>query len=686
MPPRKQTGGLKPASSGARYTRTHLTGATSQLKHPKPKKGEAAQARLENWNFTCNPLTDEERARNGRVRGRDLVSWNKPRMMEKCMLNFVYECMCNHVKIPWDQIAHRFHPGMSANALRQRFDRLRKELIAEGHLVPPNDITHASLYRGLVRANQNPIDGDLKTTRMVRYEEPFLDADFNLPDSTNFVHNPSTRVRAGRSDAESEPEEEPELPSSGEASDSEEASAGDESHAESEVEQSRENLAAESEEEPSPPPRRKRGRPRGSTKQPRPTIESEDEEPPMSVEKRRRSSRPATTVRKRYTYDIQDSDSDSQTMTKKRSISEAPEDCEGSDGSVRNKREQTPRQPKRSRRDHQDSPMPSGPHGLGCQELPSHSGLQAQAFGSQQAQMGLRPAPGSFCGNQVGSFNVSQSPPSMRMSTSRYPVRSQAPFQYDEHGRMVSTLASDPGPSDRYWGAGEFEELQRREIQRQMIQAAAYSQRLAQHAQGLGLQPLGFGLPPQTFPQSQQSFQQQPQRLAAQFGYSPTRMGRQILKSSAVLESQQQYPASFQRPVTKLEESILAASRSSVSDCGSANTGNHSNQVRAEGLAATTNDTATPVATEESDTIHVAGEDEVRTPVGSPMGPNDWNIEFPPSGTSGHTRTTDSVDNEVQEMLDASAAERIDEEPAADADLDLHKYLNFDPDAQDDVF
>ncbi|RYP48582.1 hypothetical protein DL768_005537 [Monosporascus sp. mg162] len=685
MPPRKQTAGLKPASSGARNTRTHLTGATSQLKYPKPKKGEAAQARLENWNFTCNPLTDEERARNGRVRGRDLVSWNKPRMMEKCMLNFVYECMCSHLKIPWEQIAHRFHPGMSANALRQRFDRLRKELIAEGHLVPPNDVSHASLYRGLVRANQNPIDGDLKTTRMVRYEEPFLDSDFNLPDSSNFVHNPSTRVRAGISDAESEPEEEPELPSGGEPSASEEASAGEESHAESEIEQPRENLAAASEEEPSPPPRRKRGRPRGSTKQPKPTIESEDEEPPRSAEKCRRSSRSATIVRKRYTYVIQDSDNGSQATAKKRSISDIPENCEVSDGSVTNKREQAPRQPKRSRPDHQDSPMPSGPHGLGRQELPSHDPFHAQEFGSQQAQMGLRPASGSFYGNKVGNFNFAQPSPSMRMSTSPYPIRSQPLFQYDEQGRMVSMLASDADPRDCYWGAGEYEELQRQELQRQMIQAAAYSQRLAQQAQGLGLQPLGFGLQPQTFPQSQQILQQQPQKLAAEFGCSPTRMGRQILRSSAVLESQQ-YPASFQGPVTELEESILTASRSSISDCGSADTGNHFKQAGSDDLAVTTNDTATPMAVEEGDTIHVTGQDEVPTPVGTPLGPNHWRVEFPPSGSSGHTGTTDSVDDEVHGVLDASTAQQLDEEPAAHADLDLNQYLNIDPDAEDDVF
>ncbi|RYP56867.1 hypothetical protein DL769_009841 [Monosporascus sp. CRB-8-3] len=683
MAPRKRTADLKPASSGARHTRTHLTGTTSKLKNPKPKKGEAAQARLENWNFTCNPLTDEERARNGRVKGRDLVSWNKPRMMEKCMLNFVYECMHNHVKIPWEQIAHRFHPGMSANALRQRFDRLRKELIAEGHLVPPTDISHAKLYRGLVRANQNPVDGDLKTTRIVRYEEPFLDSDFNLPDSTNFVHNPSSRTRVDISDAGSEPEEEPELPSSGEAS------VGEESRAESEVEQPQEDLAAESEEGPSPPPPRNRGRPRGSMKQLKPTIESEEEEPPMSAEKRRRSSRSATMVQKLYTYDFQDSDYGSQARTKKRSISDVPEDCEDSEGSVPNERKQAPRQPKRSRPDHQGSPMPRGPHGLDRQELPSHSGFQGQAFGNQQAQMEHRPGPRSFYGNQVGSFNFAQPPPSILMPVSHCPVRFQAPSQYDERGRMVPTLASGPDPRDSYRGAREYEELQRQELQRQMIQAAAYSQRLAQQALGLGMQPLGFGLQPQTFPQQQKSFQQQPQRLAAQLGYSPTRMGRQILGSSAVLESQQ-YPASFQRPATQLEESILKASSSSISDCGSANTEDpldHANQARAEGLAATMNDTATPMAIEESDTIHVASQDGVRTPGGTPLGPNDWNVEFPPSGASGRTTATaGSIDDEVQSVLGASAAEQLDEVPEADTDFDLNHWVDLPPNADDDIF
>ncbi|RYP19008.1 hypothetical protein DL765_003591 [Monosporascus sp. GIB2] len=48
---------------------------------------------------------------------------------------------------------------------------------------------------------------------IVRYEEPFLDSDFSLPDSTSIIHSPSTRVKAETSDALSELEEEPELPS-----------------------------------------------------------------------------------------------------------------------------------------------------------------------------------------------------------------------------------------------------------------------------------------------------------------------------------------------------------------------------------------------------------------------------------------------------------------------------------------
>ncbi|RYP26731.1 hypothetical protein DL768_011566 [Monosporascus sp. mg162] len=38
------------------------------------------------------------------------------------------------------------------------------------------------------------------TPRIVHYEEPFLDSNFNLPDSTNFVHKPLGQSRAGMSD------------------------------------------------------------------------------------------------------------------------------------------------------------------------------------------------------------------------------------------------------------------------------------------------------------------------------------------------------------------------------------------------------------------------------------------------------------------------------------------------------
>ncbi|RYP53549.1 hypothetical protein DL768_001504 [Monosporascus sp. mg162] len=40
----------------------------------------------------------------------------------------------------------------------------------------------------------------------MRYKESFLGSDPNLPDSTNFVHNPSIRAKAGMSDAKLEPE------------------------------------------------------------------------------------------------------------------------------------------------------------------------------------------------------------------------------------------------------------------------------------------------------------------------------------------------------------------------------------------------------------------------------------------------------------------------------------------------
>lgn len=102
--------------------------------------------------------TDQQRKGNGRVAGRNLIMWNRmfclvnavffcsmgasngeagPRMAEKLLLHIHYECSRHKLQLPWDAIAHRFHPGSSGAAIIQHINRLRREVLVEGHLVPP---------------------------------------------------------------------------------------------------------------------------------------------------------------------------------------------------------------------------------------------------------------------------------------------------------------------------------------------------------------------------------------------------------------------------------------------------------------------------------------------------------------------------------------------------------------------
>lgn len=133
------------------------------------------------------------------------------------MLHLVYEATTRNIRLPWDNIAHRLHPGLSGNALLQRFQRLRRELIAEGHLVPPlpgrGNSNMDPEIRGVTRLDR---DGpDLETTRPVRFDEPWLAPAFNLPDAGRLVHNQTTARKGGKdatafqlgSDDESDSEE-----------------------------------------------------------------------------------------------------------------------------------------------------------------------------------------------------------------------------------------------------------------------------------------------------------------------------------------------------------------------------------------------------------------------------------------------------------------------------------------------
>ncbi|RYP26730.1 hypothetical protein DL768_011565 [Monosporascus sp. mg162] len=120
--------------------------AISKLKNPKPKKGEAAQARLGNWDFTSTPLTDEELARNGRVKSRDPGEQNET-TAERTGVG-VEEQPTEALVLP-SLSCYMFFASSVAP--------LRKELITERHLVPPPDVNAGSLYPGGQRRWSTPI-------------------------------------------------------------------------------------------------------------------------------------------------------------------------------------------------------------------------------------------------------------------------------------------------------------------------------------------------------------------------------------------------------------------------------------------------------------------------------------------------------------------------------------------------
>ncbi|KAL1884348.1 hypothetical protein VTK73DRAFT_42 [Phialemonium thermophilum] len=142
---------------------------------------------VKEWNYTHVPPKPTETSKNGRFEGRNLITWTRPRMAEKLLLHIQYECSRYQVDLPWDSIAHRLHPGSSGGAIIQHLNRLRSQLVAEGHLVPPvpqkpgSTVTVNPSIRGYVRKYIE--DNDTVTTRPVLFSEPLEDRKFNLPDA-----------------------------------------------------------------------------------------------------------------------------------------------------------------------------------------------------------------------------------------------------------------------------------------------------------------------------------------------------------------------------------------------------------------------------------------------------------------------------------------------------------------------
>ncbi|KAK3683722.1 hypothetical protein B0T22DRAFT_520034 [Podospora appendiculata] len=148
------------------------------------------------------PPTQEERKKNGRVEGRNLIPWSRPRMADKLLLHIMYETTRHRIDVPWDAIAHRFHPGSTGGAIMQHLNRLRGILVAEGHLVPPivqkpgSKVYVDPKIRGYVR--KYPESEDMTTSRPVSFEEVVEDPKYNLPDAFEGYRQPTSARRESR--------------------------------------------------------------------------------------------------------------------------------------------------------------------------------------------------------------------------------------------------------------------------------------------------------------------------------------------------------------------------------------------------------------------------------------------------------------------------------------------------------
>ncbi|KAL7937474.1 hypothetical protein V8C35DRAFT_331223 [Trichoderma chlorosporum] len=170
----------------AAHDRRSPSKALKAQQTPKLDKSKTPTSTPRETAYTHNLPTNEQKKGNGRVTGRSLIMWNRPRMTEKLLLHLHFECIRHKVNIPWDTIAHRLRPGSSGQAVLQHVNRLRKELLSEGHMVPPPahksspSTPYDPAIRGYVR---DPTSDDKHAIRVVGFDEKLDDAKINLPDA-----------------------------------------------------------------------------------------------------------------------------------------------------------------------------------------------------------------------------------------------------------------------------------------------------------------------------------------------------------------------------------------------------------------------------------------------------------------------------------------------------------------------
>ncbi|KAI0378365.1 hypothetical protein F5Y04DRAFT_283879 [Hypomontagnella monticulosa] len=178
---------------------------------PSPRPASAASTSAprrkpsshQDWSYTHVPANSEQLKANGRVQGRNLISWTRPRMAEKALMSLVYELSIRGITIPFDEATHRLSPGSSGSSLEQYLVRMRNTLIAEGHAVPPpfNKVVDPGI-RGYIR--EFPHDPKkLTQARALKYSEPWQHPKSNLVDAVSLVHNQTARRASQNESGES---------------------------------------------------------------------------------------------------------------------------------------------------------------------------------------------------------------------------------------------------------------------------------------------------------------------------------------------------------------------------------------------------------------------------------------------------------------------------------------------------
>ncbi|KAL7821437.1 hypothetical protein V8C44DRAFT_354073 [Trichoderma aethiopicum] len=152
--------------------------------------------------FTHHLPTKEQIAGNGRKAGRNLILWQRPRMAEKLLHCLLYEIDRQNVKVSWEKIAHRLHPGASGSSCKQYLNRSRNSLVAEGHVVAPlykRGQAPDPTIRGYMR-DVNPSDGSI-LVRAVGYGEYIEDPKVNESDALEVLADIKAQLEAEEASA-----------------------------------------------------------------------------------------------------------------------------------------------------------------------------------------------------------------------------------------------------------------------------------------------------------------------------------------------------------------------------------------------------------------------------------------------------------------------------------------------------